>query len=262
MYAAYCAQPVHLRRLPRSIGGKPVEVKRDWGSFERLIPAAHALIVVQPWLGRGTILGHLCTLRRRAPLTPVVLVTNRDADNARFLKSLVVEEVIWIRDLRGNLDTALRRAIGHSTRQRLSAAFGRSRSLPPRIRDALRQACLHDPPIGNVGQLARHLGCHRSTLWYHWRKTPAIPGPAGSLRLEDILDWLILLDAMAHRGRGDSWPAVGFRRGFSEKGLAQMARRLTRESLASLAARGPTALAARFVGEVVLPLTGEGDVLL
>ena len=79
------------------------------------------------------------------------------------------------------------------------------------------------------------MGCDRRTLWRMWRS--AVPDQAG-IRLQDMLDWNVLLRATVLRMQCSSWVGIATRLSVHEHTLARAAKRLTSMTLRDLAASG------------------------
>jgi AcrR family transcriptional regulator len=110
---------------------------------------------------------------------------------------------------------------------------------------------LCEPPFRSVSELAEALGCNRRTLWRHWRL--AI-GAGVILRLEDVLDWILLLHAAGHKSLGRSWSQVASELQVHPHTLARAAARLARRSLRALTAVSQLTLAGEFDAQLVTPL--------
>src|SRR5438093_8685788 len=101
MIGLYCSMP-GLRQDVQSVLPPAVDVTvaDDWPLLDcaGLQSPPSCWIVVAPWLfevRERMLIRGFCT---RFPFAGVVLVTSRDADNARLFKDLPVHEVIWLRD--------------------------------------------------------------------------------------------------------------------------------------------------------------------
>jgi hypothetical protein len=236
-------------------GGEPVVWADCWEKLESSLPTSTCAIVVLGWL-RGGDLGErrLGGLKERYPLHPIVLVTSKDADNARALRSAGVEEVVWLSEIEAGLWPAVRRARGSGFLQHLIRVVERALLLDPRLLRALRYACRAERPVRSIGQLAAASGCDRRTLWRHWHDAVAA---RVSLRLEDVLDWLLLLHAVGRKTPCRSWSSVASELQIHPHTLGRIAARLASRPLRSLAATDQLALTLQFDARLVEALSGE-----
>lgn len=230
-----------------------VAAATDWATFLRDVAAADCAVVCGDWLADPLVLGHLAELRARAPLRPIVLVTRRDADNARHLKDVSVDEVVWHGEAAWALWPAVGRARASGALHRLAGAVERAPGIAPPLRRALAHACRSARPVTTVARLAAAAGCDRRTLWRQWRMAH-VGRPARSLL--DVLHGLLLVRALAVRqGSGDAaaggWHAVAEALGVHEHTLARSAHALTGEGLRELAARRAEDVLVEFAAEAL-----------
>ena len=226
MITAYCADSREHARLRAALRDERfLTVASSWAEFDAAAPAASWLLALLPRVAlHGVDTLRLGALRRQLPLHPLVVVTMKDADGARCLHGIPLDEVVWLHELEVELPAAARRAGARRFQQSLSELAAAAHHLPVRVREALMAAARSDPPVRSVSELASLLGCDRSTLWYHWRK---VVMPASRLRPEDLVDWLLLLYAVAHKRPGRKWSAAAEEIGVHEHTLGRTARRLT-----------------------------------
>jgi hypothetical protein len=181
---------------------------------------------------------------RDGPARPTILVTARDPDNVRRTASVRVDEIIWTEDAPRELADAIERVVGSDLMSEVAAAIGRAPGLPPRLRGALLFACHAEHAPRTVASLAALVGCNRTTLSRQWRAAHASHG----MRLQDCLDWLLLVRAAQARLTGLKWEAAAERIGVHLRSLARMTRRLTGSGLRGLDAEpgsGRTTVAER-----------------
>ena len=96
MIALYSVDGRSLARITAALAGSTVVSTGRWDQFERAIPTAACSIVVVEWLPSSPVFLQLTSLKARFPRQPIVLVTSKDADNARALRSVPAEEVVWL----------------------------------------------------------------------------------------------------------------------------------------------------------------------
>jgi hypothetical protein len=234
----------------------------DWEALARLGGRGDCSCVVAycPWIG-PEVVARLDAFIAEYPLRPVVLVTTGDADNVRRLRGLHVDEVLWPSELPALLAGAVDRARASRGLHRIAARLVDMRGLTPTVRAALERACIGELPSTTVRALAQAMRVDRRTLWRGWRASTRAAAPPASadeqpaLRLEDVLDWVLLLRALGVRQRGRAWRDVAAELGVHEHTLARLARRLTGRSLASLADGGFAVASEQFERDVLARLT-------
>ncbi len=248
----------HVRRLLGALGKTDeVKVARSWGELLLAAGGCRCSVVLIEWLVGSQEPQRLRSLHTRFPAHPVVLVTREDADNARCLSGVGVVEVLWLREIESRLAAAVARACAVGSVARLATVLERAERLPEKLRCALRDACLAQHTPRTVCRLAANAGCHRSTLWTQWRK--AMAGEAGSpgLRLEDVLDWLLLLSAVERKSPELKWVDVAYDLGVHEHTVVRMARRLTGCALRELENGGHAKLLEHFTTRVLPYIVGH-----
>lgn len=233
MIVVYCPD-ARLQPLVRSsLGTTFRSFAIYWKGVRVASCVASCVILVLEWLSSGSGQGGLHVLKQRPTSCPVVLVMRKDVENARALKDVVVEEVVWLEELKICLLPALEGARSRGGLDRLAAAIAGASCLPARLRTALALACEVKRPVRSVNELARLAGCHRGTLWREW--ISAVEDAAG-FRLQDFLHLLLLVHARIRRSCRASWSEVTEEIGVSEWTLRRLARSVPQCSLADLAA--------------------------
>jgi hypothetical protein len=243
-------------RIAAALGcSEPVVWSDRWDEFERVLPFATCAIVVLGWL-RGSDLDarRLGSLKERHPLSPMVLVTSKDADDARALRSMAIDEVVWLSEIDAGLWPAVRRARASVVRQHLTGVVDRALLLDRPLQRAIRYACNAERPVRSIGQLAVACGCDRRTLWRHWHRAVSA---RVTLRLEDVLDWLLLLYAIGRKTPAQSWSAVAAELQIHPHTLSRIAARLTARPLRKLASSDQVPLTLQFHGQLIAALVGE-----
>lgn len=235
----------------------PVTATSDWVAFEDQVACSECAVIALEWLSDADDFAHLLALRARLPLQPIVLLTRRDADNARWLKDVFVDEVVWQDEAAHELWPAIRRARAHGVLGTVAAAFQRADGVPPPLRRALAFACRNARPVYTVSQLMGVAGCDRRTLWRYWRDASTAPA---ALSLQEVLDWLLLLRAAGRKTADVSWCAVAEELGVHEHTLGRLAYRLTRQTLREVAARGADSVLLRFSEQVLAPVSTRNAV--
>ena len=244
------------RRLAERIQGRLWGVRRlvavkEWRRLRRLASAADCLVLVLPRIDGTLTRRRLLELKRSTPFVPVVLVTERDADNARHLVELDVEEVIWLSEVDAGVRPALRRATSRGLMRWVARTLRSDDRLEASLREALVHACRSPEPVTSVEELAEAVGCHRTTLARQWRRAVGTEHPA---RLEDALAWIVLLRALGRKPPAMGWEHAAREVGVHPKTLRAWARRLVGRGLAELDEHGQRWVAERFVAELLTPI--------
>jgi DNA-binding NarL/FixJ family response regulator len=254
----YCSDQDLVARLRESApAGEAMASTDSWNSFQRSAAERESLVVVLPGEVTADQVDRLATLQRQHPHHPLVLAVDRDAENLRRLSRLRVAEMVWTEELDRHLWPTLRRARTGGALRRFARRFEGAEWIPARLRQALAAACRSSTPVYTVPQLAALVGRDRRTLWRLWQTTF---GPRPPLRLQDFVDWLLLVRAAVLRATGLRWAAVADDLGVHEHTIARTARRLAGRNLRELAAGGPTEVTRRFEARVLTALLDRGDV--
>jgi hypothetical protein len=167
---------------------------------------------------------------------------------------MAVDEVVWLSEIEGGLWPAVRQARANVSRQRLAGAVDCALLLDRPLQQAIRYACNAERPVRSIGQLAAASGCDRRTLWRHWHDAV---GPRGSLRLEDVLDWLLLLHAVGRKTPMRSWSSVAAELQIHPHTLGRITARLTARSLRTLSPTDQLPLTLQFHAKLVAALASE-----
>jgi hypothetical protein len=255
MVSVYCKDALYVERARRALDGSgAARIVDDWDAFEAVAACAVCSVVVIPWLSGDAALKRLALFRGLHPLHPVVLVTRGDIQNARDLKAVVVDEVVWTQEIDRELSDAVGRTCVLSQTRRMAADLRANRALPTKLREALARACESERPIRTVHKLAAGVGCDRRTLWTQWKQVMKDGG--ADLRLQDFLHWLVLLRATGRKTASRPWAAVAQEVGVHPDTLGRLAQQLTGCSLRDLCAGGQGAVAAKFEKGVLACLPG------
>jgi AraC-like DNA-binding protein len=147
------------------------------------------------------------------------------------------------------LSAAVKRAAAGPPLERVRQAVAGLTALPPRLRRMLELALAAEPPLVTVEQAAAATGCDRRTLWRELRQLSGI-----QLRLQDLIDWVVLVRVSALPERSRRLSAAAATLGIHEQSLARMIRRLTGFTPRQFAARGATAVLEQFERSVLQAL--------
>jgi len=228
--AVYCSLEAQLTRTLAAVPSDcQVSSSQSWTQFQRDLLRAPCAVVVLPWL-TGEPFRRLRELKERCPSRPIVLVTTKDADNARCLRGVLVEEIVWLGDVSRELWSAIRRA-------------------------TFSVACRSEVPVRSVGELAQLANCRRGTLWYQWKR---IMRGEDDPRLEDFLGWLLVVRAIGLKDHSAAWTDVADGIGVHGRTLGRLARRLTGRTLEELWVAGETQALALFRERMMVPVISCG----
>lgn len=232
----------------------------EWRNLERNGPGAEVSLVAVERLAGSALYPQLREFTRRLPAYPLVLITARDAENARVLRQIAVEEVVWLPEMERELLPAIRRASAQRPLLRLAGEAEGAEHLPLLLRRAVALACRQNPPFRSITDLAGALGRDRRTLSTAWRQAL---GADSRARLEDLVDWILLLRAAARWAVGWKTSAVAQELSVHEQTLSRIARRLAGSSPTQIRTAGRHGLILTLRERVVVLLLGEGawDVL-
>jgi transposase-like protein len=215
----------------------PAVLTDDWAQVERTLPDASCSVVLIEWLHSSADMPRLRAFKSRHPTHPVILVTRWDPENARRLKDVSVEEVVWLREVERELPGVVHRSCRRDFHflRCLAVPFEEAEHLPPTLRGALAYACRSEVPVASVKQLAAAMGCDRRTLWHQWSR--GVDGQS-TLRLQDFLHWLLLVRAVGMKVPGQSWAQVAEELGVHPHTLGRLARQLTGRTLRETCEKG------------------------
>ena len=229
-----------------------IRVCADWKQYLASVSGAECAVLLIPWVHEKSA-SQIAELRRRHPRHPLVVVTSKDADNARRLQDLAVDEVVWVGEKENTLLAAVRRAIARGSLQCIARVLQSDNRLPTGLRKALVTACVSRTVVPTVCGLAATVGCDRRTLSRSWQ---ACYGDSPCVRLEDFIDWVVLLRATFQKGCDQSWSRVAEGVGVHPQTLGRIAHRLTGNRLRELSAVTTDALVGQFVDSVLAPMLG------
>jgi hypothetical protein len=172
---------------------------------------------------RSTEPSPLSIVRGKLPHLPRIVVTDRRANATRQFE---LEALVDPRHIEEALPREVRRLRALTIRAVVRDVVTVDRHLPPVVRRAIVLATRSTTPVRTVADLAMYAGCSRSTLWKAWRSDPH-----QRMRIEDLLDWLLLVDALGQKTHAVSWVDIATRLSVHEHTLRNVCRRLTGLSL-------------------------------
>lgn len=253
MLAVYVPDPRFRERVRRAVPSSSGHMHCDWAPFERDAEAAECSVTLIPWLGTSEV-DQLRAFKSRQPLHPVVLVTRGDMQNARQLKAVDVEEVIWLEEMDRELGDAVARTCTLSHTRTFCVAMRDADYLPGCLGPALARACTAEPPLRTVQKLATLAGCDRRTLWQHWKCV----ADGEALRLQDVLHWFLLLRAATRKTPGRSWATVAEELGVHPQTLGRISQQLAGLTLRDLAGQQQGQVVEKFEHDVLGLLLRSG----
>ena len=186
-------------------------------------------------------------------ITPVILVTSSDPENARKLGRLRVHEVVWIANLESELGPAVDRA-----RTVVPLVFAAERLLAAEhfsfvLRKAFRTA-LGPTPVLTISAWAERCGVSRATLNRHWHDE----APADAGTLDEFLGWVCLVRAVLCYPYLKAWTRCAKGVGVDVSTLRRQARGRMDMRLGELNNHGPEFILRRF--EDYVSAVGRGRV--
>jgi hypothetical protein len=117
---------------------------------------------------------------------------------------------------------AVEEACTFSALAKLHEAVSTRPDASPAICAAAQVLCRRGAPVRGVAELATAAGYHRRTLWRGWQQIPASP----SIRLEDLVDWVLLLRAATMRTQSRTWTSIATLFQVDRHSVPRIARRL------------------------------------
>lgn len=164
------------------------------------------------------------------PLRPCVLVTAQSQARGAVWPVLDQERIVLAQHVERRLMSAVRRARALGIRAQVGRAATHI-ELKPTVRRALAYLVRSPRPVRTVAELAVLLHVSRSTLWKAWHESAS----QSSARLEDVVDWLIVIEAAARKTTSLSWTDIAAQLGLHEHTLSRSAARLADAPLQMLA---------------------------
>lgn len=254
MIAIYCPEERQVRRLCSALSGISVQRSETWTVFVETVAVSACALVMADWLAGNPAVQRLEALRVQYPNKPLVLVTRKDADNARLLHRVEIDALVWTEEIEEVLGSAIDRACQTSIFQDIARRIENATHLSGKLRSGLTYLFRSTDPIRTVEDLAVEMGCDRRTLWRLWANTTRAHE---SLRLQDVIDWNLLLHACLRRRQTSSWVGIAAEFCIHEHTLARSAKRLTGMSLRDVAAVGPKQILEIFHNRMLLPLVND-----
>ncbi|HET7622801.1 MAG TPA: hypothetical protein VFK39_12930 [Gemmatimonadaceae bacterium] len=250
MIAIYCSSEPGGRLLARCLKRRTLITNR-WAVFVESSLAAEAAVIgyVSEECGYFQQLSRFRLLRGSLP---TVLITNSWYPNSVDIEK--TEAVVHWAQVETLLQDALESAISHLPRRRIANEIRALPGIPRELCQALTLICEASEPIRTVTDLAYQTGYARTKLARLWKGTAM--GRAAVLRLEDVVDWLLLLRALRTKTPHESWRRVGEALGVADYTLGRLARRLVNCTLLQLEREGHQNAVALFRHALMQQLAG------
>lgn len=223
-----------------------IQCGSSWQKLGECAVNADCAIVVIENLAIGTDLRNLMLFKTLYAHIPIVLVTAKDFDNAKELRHVMVEEVVWATELH-TLPSQIQSALEKRLLFRIGLMIEQHTDMSFRLRSILGAACRAIPPIRSVAELSRRAACDRATLHRDWR---LVVGARSSFHIKDFLGWIILLRARVLCGTAIGWRSTSEQLCVSEKKIYRLSRALAGLSLRRLSALEPIRVAEMFVNQL------------
>lgn len=213
MYLVY-APKSHLReRIVQLLQGRfDLALARSWEELEELASRATCTIIAIERFENWLDLEKLLIFRQRHRVRPVIIVTHGDAHNIRSLQNIPINATIFLSELDHKLTDAIRYHCSVHFLRRVAELFKNDVRLPSQLREALVYLLLTDHPPPSIDELARIVGCDRTTLN---RQLGRITGFNGACTMKGIVDWIVLLRAVLRKTPKESWSEIAGKFGHS-----------------------------------------------
>lgn len=187
--------------------------------------------VVEGHVTAGTTY-RISRVREMAPTVPRLLIARKDEYSSHACPTLDVASIVWENEVDRKLRAEIRRVRAGGIRAQVGLVASLDRDLQPVARRALIAVARVSPPVTSVAALAAMMGVSRSALWRAWHE----PRGATRCRLEDLLDWLLLVEAVGRKTAAVTWADVSAQVGVHEHTIARIAPRLHGHSVNDLVA--------------------------
>lgn len=220
-------------------------------AVQRTLPS-WCTILVESRLDRATE-GRISSLARLTPHTPILIVVSRRDVACRCPGLTRTNRLVWSTDIERLLLSTVRRARIESVKTAACVAVSLTQHLGPTVRRAALTALRVSQPVRTVSELAMVVGRHRTTLSRDWN----ISQHRGIHRLEDFVDWILLVDALGTKRDGQPWSDVATGLRVHERSLNRTARRLLGMGLRDASRNLPAVLGDDAVQRILGVLLGR-----
>ena len=221
--------PLAQRLAAALVPYMPVVVNA-WQAVQAHAPRARCIVLGDQSPITNDLPARVRRLVQQVPNTPILAVTTPTPEHVRAFVTSGISGILWLHDTPATLQSAVGGAVRKQPLDALGAQLQGATHLPLYLRNTLAYLCHATRCIRTVHELCETAGCHRSTLWAQWR---AIDGHA-LLRLQDIVDWVLLLRACSRHAPGMRWSDVAMEVGVHEHTIGRIAKRLIQCSLREL----------------------------
>ncbi|HST63040.1 MAG TPA: hypothetical protein VLK84_30305 [Longimicrobium sp.] len=235
-----------------------VRVCREAVEFPIAAESADWIVLFSACLRSRSIPEHIHRIAQKSERSaPAILITARNPENIRIASRMGMDAVVFQDELGDVLLTNLETPRSAFFLKRVASVIGSAAHLHRRIRDAVSHACVSADPVTTVTSLAATANCGRATLYRHWERMGI-----GDLRLDDVLEWVLLLRVVAIHRPGWTWRAVGQEVRVSDRTLSRIAKRLLGMRLRDLDESAFPRVAAAFEERVLSRLTGDASAIV
>lgn len=242
-------------RIQAAMDG-PATVVRDAGAVATDGEGDTSCLIIgcRNWVLPAT-LELLREVERTSPLIPVILVTDRDSEVARWLSDVRVSALVWFDQLETVLRSEIVRVHSKSRLSHLADVIHRS-DLPRLLRMGLVHSVskARSTPVRCAGELARAIRCSPVTLSQQFADATA-----RASTLNRFLGGLVLLRAHQLRQSGRNWESVSRIVRFARPTLTRKSQRWPGCTLRELECMDTDQLFAAFNEKFVRPLLSGKD---
>lgn len=249
---AVLASPRARRSIRTAVGEDRCTMARGHHELRRLAADAEAVVVEAR--EAASVAEVLKGIKQQHPFVPIIVISGEEPTNVQTLASVSVEAVLFEREIMTCLASALQSAETTVGFRALGQQCLENEAVPVPLRRVLVCALTSAPPPRTVEGLAHIVYSDPSTLRRQWRRGV---NSHGIERLRDLLDWLLLINAVSAKRPGLSWRLVARRMGTYESTLRRLAARLADDTLGSLHSLGAERLLERFAAALAESFCAE-----
>jgi hypothetical protein len=213
---------------------------RNWTDLEQRVNVTSACVLGVVDLADASTRERIRHLRKRFVWTPLILVTSLNAANARWLKDIDVDDIVWCDCVNQALGPAVEAAAARPVVTSIAGWIEAHPLLDRRLKTALVAACLAEPPLRWIKRdVARAAHTSVSTLESLWR---SVYGSNEAHSLRRFLLWMRLLWAIERAQQGAKVAAIAHDLGVDTRTVSRTATLLTGKSFGALKSEDPAAL--------------------
>jgi hypothetical protein len=213
----------------RALSEVDLQFPRNWSKFVQLSAASSVGIIAVRRLDE-MLLGMIVSLKVAHAETSVIVVTDSDPANTKFLARFRCDAVIWTEEVGSKLESSLTGLIPQTPKERTLVRISRASWIAASQLRAAVVGALEGIPPRTISEFAHVSGLTPHQLRREWARVPN----RGSARLQDLLAWLILVRGASMAAEGESWSVCAIQLRVDRSTLHRYAKRLAGTSLGAL----------------------------